>query len=251
MSKQMIALKTILKQWLMHSYLHPRYLAARELHKIIALEAPKLSGYVLDVGCGQKPYRRYLRPDVMHIGLDVPTSMHGMDAIDTLGTAHHLPFQDAVFDGCLCSEVLEHTSTPLQVLSEMARVTKTGGTLLLTVPFSEQLHEIPHDYYRFTEYALQSLMASTGWTLQRVYCRGSAWLELTYRLSSLLYSAVGATRDEIGQHHPKLILGPVIVIICMLIQMIGSMLDKRWPISLSTIGYGIVAVKQPLSSGSE
>ena len=36
----------------------------------------------------------------------------------------------------------------------LARVLRPGGKLLLCVPFFYWIHEEPHDYYRYTEFAL-------------------------------------------------------------------------------------------------
>lgn len=45
-----------------------------------------------------------------------------------------LPFGDGSFDGCLCSETLEHVPDDAAVIREIHRVLRPGGTLLLTVP---------------------------------------------------------------------------------------------------------------------
>jgi SAM-dependent methyltransferase len=47
-----------------------------------------------------------------------------------------LPFDDASFDLVWCSEVIEHLENPAFSLSELRRVTKPGGLLLLTTPNS-------------------------------------------------------------------------------------------------------------------
>jgi ubiquinone/menaquinone biosynthesis C-methylase UbiE len=50
-----------------------------------------------------------------------------------------LPFPDGSFDGVLCSSVLEYADNPATYLSEIARVTKPGGTLLISVPNAESV----------------------------------------------------------------------------------------------------------------
>ena len=47
-----------------------------------------------------------------------------------------LPFADESFDLIWCSEVIEHLEDPAFALSELRRVTKPGGTLVLTTPNS-------------------------------------------------------------------------------------------------------------------
>ena len=47
-----------------------------------------------------------------------------------------LPFEDESFDFIWCSEVIEHLKNPSASLSELLRVTKRGGRLVLTTPNS-------------------------------------------------------------------------------------------------------------------
>lgn len=47
-----------------------------------------------------------------------------------------LPFDSESFDLIWCSEVIEHLQDPAFVMSELRRVTKPGGTLVLTTPNS-------------------------------------------------------------------------------------------------------------------
>jgi SAM-dependent methyltransferase len=50
------------------------------------------------------------------------------------GNAYSLPFGDEMFDMVHCAEVLEHMSTPQDVISEIARILKPGGYALITTP---------------------------------------------------------------------------------------------------------------------
>lgn len=45
-----------------------------------------------------------------------------------------LPFADGVFDVVVCSEVLEHVKDAMLAATELIRVLKTGGDLVVTVP---------------------------------------------------------------------------------------------------------------------
>jgi len=68
----------------------------------------------------------------------------------------------------ICLEVLEHCQNPFKAVSELKRVLKTQGLLLLTVPFllqyhgkgsTSQGHDSYPDYWRFTHEGLQSLFS--------------------------------------------------------------------------------------------
>ena len=57
---------------------------------------------------------------------------------------------------------------PEAAVREMARVLRPGGRLLLTVPFSQPLHELPSDYWRFTPSALRLLAEESGLEIERI-----------------------------------------------------------------------------------
>lgn len=50
------------------------------------------------------------------------------------GDAHFFPLQDQTIDMVICSEVLEHATIPTQLLTEIRRVIKKRGSVILTVP---------------------------------------------------------------------------------------------------------------------
>lgn len=226
-----------LKETFRNSYFHPRYIANREIRRFIVENGPQFSGTMLDVGCGKRPYADCFTGINECIGMDVPTSMHGSQSMTIAGSVLQLPFAGGIFDSVLCAEVLEHTPDPGQGLKEMARVSRKGARLLITVPLSEQLHELPFDYCRFTNYWLVHLLEASGWRVVKLEPRGGAWLELGYRLSSLLYTAIGARKRSDGNLQPRFFLGPVVIVLCAAIQAGASALDRLLPNEISTIGW--------------
>jgi SAM-dependent methyltransferase len=63
------------------------------------------------------------------------------------------------------NQVFEHVFTPEQFLREVSRVLKSGGMLLMTVPFVWDEHEKPCDYARYTSFGLQSLLEKSGFEI--------------------------------------------------------------------------------------
>jgi 2-polyprenyl-3-methyl-5-hydroxy-6-metoxy-1,4-benzoquinol methylase len=51
-----------------------------------------------------------------------------------VGSVLQLPFRDGAFDVLLSTEVIEHTPDPRAALTELARVVKPGGRLVVTTP---------------------------------------------------------------------------------------------------------------------
>src|SRR5205085_10263240 len=47
---------------------------------------------------------------------------------------------------------------------ECRRVLRTRGAVVIVVPFLIRLHQVPHDFLRYTRYMLEYLLAKTGFT---------------------------------------------------------------------------------------
>lgn len=56
--------------------------------------------------------------------------------------AQNLPCKDQTFTQIICSEVLEHLLDPSAAIKEMARVLKTQGTLVISVPNESMINQI-------------------------------------------------------------------------------------------------------------
>lgn len=142
--------------------INPFYFARRGLLRELGRHFPRLTGDVLDVGCGNKPYRE-LVPAARYVGLDVDTPFtRRVAAADVFYDGRTFPLPDAAFDGVLCSQVLEHVFAPEDFLGEIARVLRPGGTLVLAVPFLWDEHEQPHDFGRYSSFGLRALLERNG-----------------------------------------------------------------------------------------
>lgn len=143
-------------------FVNPFYFARSGLRDAMSKFAPKLSGRLLDVGCGSKPYQALFEVDA-YVGLDIDSEASRKHGIaDHHYDGNTFPFADASFDTVLCSQVLEHVFNPDEFLSEILRVLKPGGKLLLTVPFVWDEHEQPYDYARYSSFGLRALMEKQG-----------------------------------------------------------------------------------------
>jgi len=95
----------------------------------------------------------------------------------------HIPVENNRFDLVILTQVLEHISDPKSVLGELHRVLKPLGELWLIAPLLYEEHEVPYDYYRYTQYGLKYLLEVEGFTIIKII-----WLEgyfgtLSYQLS--------------------------------------------------------------------
>jgi SAM-dependent methyltransferase len=144
-------------------FLNPFYFARKELFRVTRSFAPHLSGDILDIGCGSKPYQTLFTNAVSYVGLeyDTPDSRLKKSA-DFFYDGAHFPFPDAAFDSAVCNQVLEHVFMPEAFVAEICRILKPGGTLLLSVPFVWDEHEQPWDFARYTTYGLKALLERHG-----------------------------------------------------------------------------------------
>lgn len=151
---------------------------ALERRAFRAIAAPALKGRILDIGGGLGPYRRYLAGSSYYT-LEINPSL----CPDIVGSALGLPVQSGAADGVLCNEVLEHLSDPAAAVGEIQRILRPGGRVYATVPFLWCLHYEPHDYFRFTGYALKSIFEGAGLTILRIEPVGRVFSYLAARLA--------------------------------------------------------------------
>jgi SAM-dependent methyltransferase len=121
-------------------------------------------GRLIDLGCGNVPlfevYRSHIENSVC---ADWGNSFYKNQYLDCeCDLTRDLPFGDGEFDTIILSDVLEHIPQPEKVWQEMSRILAPGGIVILNVPFYFRLHEVPYDFYRYTEYALRRFAELTG-----------------------------------------------------------------------------------------
>lgn len=120
---------------------------------------------LLDAGCGEGRHcfgalergahvvgldldREALRPAVG--GLRRRAAERGRQAAMLQGDTFRLPFRDATFDKVICAEVMEHVHDFGAAARELARVTKPGGRVAVTIPTATSEHlylRLGDDYF--------------------------------------------------------------------------------------------------------
>ncbi len=141
-------------------------LLLREVLKVV----PYIKGRLLDIGCGEKPYKSIFSSHIdYYIGIDLPQTLHSKHGVDVFANAHQLPFKENTVDTILCLEVLEHIERPAQLLKEIFAVLRKDGVLILSAPQTYCLHKDPLDFYRFTQEGLIELVKNqTGFTINYI-----------------------------------------------------------------------------------
>jgi SAM-dependent methyltransferase len=114
----------------------------------------------LDIGKGSRVDTKnaWLMPYVKKVDYKILDPVPDYNP-DIIGDVHQLEFGDNSKEAILCLAVLEHVENPIQAMSELHRVLKPGGHLLLYVPFLYYYHADEGyygDYWGFTYYTMKN-----------------------------------------------------------------------------------------------
>jgi SAM-dependent methyltransferase len=142
---------------------------------------------VLDAGAGEGQYKAYF-PSQRYTGIDlaVGDKSWNYSRIDVRGDLAALPFATGSFDAALNIVTLEHVTDPEAVLRELHRVLDSGASLLLIAPLEWEVHQAPHDYFRYTRYGLRLLLERAGFVDARIEPMGGLFRLLSRRLLNAL-----------------------------------------------------------------
>ncbi|MGH9340953.1 MAG: class I SAM-dependent methyltransferase [Acidobacteriota bacterium] len=124
------------------------------LDRWVLREGQKLTGLILNVGSGEDS--REYGSRTVRIDAFAPACTIRAD----LGRC--LPFSDGVFDGAVCTEVLEHVPDPKLLLAEIARVLKPSAPVVISIPFAFHYHPDPRDLLRLTPPGLRAELERAG-----------------------------------------------------------------------------------------
>jgi SAM-dependent methyltransferase len=166
---------------------------------------------VLDAGCGSGRTLTELAAygTVQGIELDPGAAevARGRGAGEVrIGRLEELPWEEDTFDLITCLDVIEHTPDDRATLTELRRVAKPGGWLLLTVPAYQALwsqhDEANHHFRRYGRRTLTEAARHAGWRVWRLTS-----------FNSLLLAPAAAVRvaqrwRPSSDHKPDLELGP-------------------------------------------
>jgi len=168
------------QDYLVYRYLWPHIEEAIAAARARLPERPS----VLDLGCGNRPYADLLA-GCDYLGVDYSADDSMPDVI-TDGT--RLALRDERFDLVFCTQVIEHVPAPAALVCEAHRVLRPGGFLVLTGPFWWPLHEVPHDYHRFTRYGFEHMLRSAGFSEIEITPDGGDWAQFFLSVAQRLPS---------------------------------------------------------------
>ncbi len=209
---------------------------------------PSWSGRIIDVGCGDGPWRWLLSSSAQYTGIDVPLASaqfgYGASgACQVIYDGMHLPFADESFSHLLCTEVLEHVAEPSAFVSECRRITAAGGTCFFSVPFAARYHYVPYDYWRFTPSSLERLFRGAGWDQFRIMPIGTDVAVAAYKVKALYLRLLPLRKRRSLMSLVSLltvVLAPVFMYLTA-IEVISTRFNIGSP--LDPLGYVVLAVR--------
>ncbi|MBU3740883.1 MAG: class I SAM-dependent methyltransferase [Candidatus Kapabacteria bacterium] len=196
---------------------------------------------MLDVGCGDSPYRFLLDPSYSYHGIDIADAeKFGYDNNEiTSFDGANIPFEADLFDAILCTEVLEHVYDYQALVNEMYRVLAPGGIALITVPWSARYHYLPHDYFRYTPSSLRNVFSA--FSSIDIKPRGTV---ISVIANKTLVLVVGLLRQRLWRaifSLPFVMSILPLLAMLLLVAHIGIALGKYSPVD--PLGYTIIVQK--------
>lgn len=115
---------------------------------------------VIEVGSRISPggdnQRRHFKDASHYVGFDY----HDGETVDVVGDAHLLSkYFTETFDSLYSDSVLEHLAAPWKAVIEMNKVLNVGGYVFHSAPSTWALHDMPWDFWRFSDAGLKSLFS--------------------------------------------------------------------------------------------
>lgn len=215
------------------------FTASRDARRWLARQR----GALLEVGCGEQPYRRFVPPGCAYTGIDRAEagSDFQMSALTdiTYYSGSEFPVASNSMDALFHTEVLEHVLETRPFLSECARVLKPGSEMFFTVPFQARYHFKPHDYYRFTPAALAHLLTEHGFIPITVEPRGNDIAVAGYKVAAIPFR--WAYEGPLG----KVLFAATLPVTAIALLIAHAAMALRLGSTDDCLGYSVTARRAP------
>jgi SAM-dependent methyltransferase len=176
---------------------------------ILALAGEVTGRRILDAGCGSGPLFAELRDrGAVMTGIDKSTGMLGLarkrlgDSADLqvadLGSP--LPFPDSAFDDVVASLVLHYLEDWRPALTELRRVLRSGGRLIVSVDHPFAIHGMDYVAGRKTDY-FATYNWTEEWTMDGQTARMSFWNRPLHAMTDA-FTAAGFRISVISEPQP-------------------------------------------------
>lgn len=217
---------------------NPYFIIRYSLYQKITHFSQELKGHqkVLDIGCGLKPYEALFSLHE-YIGIDLEGGYRNNKDKKAIVFFNglNIPYANDSFEVALCTEVLEHTENPDQLVEESYRILKKGGLLYLSAPLVWNEHEIPYDFRRFTQYGLEKILKKNNFKLEYILPTTSTFSALAQLFCAFIFESIKIKNSLLKLFLTLFIFFPI--------QITALGLDKLIKNNWITLGYVVKAKK--------
>jgi ubiquinone/menaquinone biosynthesis C-methylase UbiE len=126
---------------------------------------------ILDAGAGEGRLKELFHEyKIQYLGVDSAVGDTTWDYSNVVkADLEDLNFiKDNEFDLVIMIQVLEHLKNPAVVLRELNRVLKPGQRIFISAPQGQGIHQVPHDFFRFTPYGFNHLLEDAGFAMETI-----------------------------------------------------------------------------------
>ena len=214
-------------------------------------------GVVLDVGCGNKPYRKYFSGDISkYIGLDLANHQE----VDVVGDAIYLPILNHTIDTVLCFNALNVFRNPFMFFRETNRVLKPNGYLIIITGFMYPIWCEGYDRWRATKFGLRLMAEDNGFVIDKIVPLGEGfWTTTVVSFRVYVFSMLSggikvflkSPKSNLSFLFRKVISALIVIpfipfmpVIINLLYIIAWILDKAFPSNQHAVYYLLAARKK-------
>ncbi len=205
---------------------------------------------LLDAGAGECQYKKYCshlaytsqdfaQYDGLGDGHGLQTTAWDNSKLDIVSDITKIPVADASFQNILCTEVFEHIPYPERAVTELSRILKKDGLLLLTAPFASMTHFAPYHFSTgFNIYWFETIFKDNGLEIISVERNGNYF--------DFICQELWRVPLIIKDYTPLSYLGYILLIIIVPLIIVLSLISllSKGSETFMCFGYHIVAKKR-------
>lgn len=195
-------------------------------HELAAFAASLPPGSrVLDAGSGDQRYKGlferqiYESADFEQVDKRYAKSTYVCDL-------RAIPVPDSTYDAIVFTQVMEHLSEPSEVIKEFHRIGKKSCRLFYSGPLYYIEHEIPYDFYRYTQFGVRHLFAKAGFEIDDLHWMEGFMSTACYQLEKICRGVPKSPRALGGGIHAWEIV-ILMTLLRSLLKILAALMDKN------------------------
>ena len=154
----------------------PYFLSLQPMFVVLEAVSKYATGNLLDIGCGNKPYKKLFASAEKYVGCDIAQSSER--SVDVICDATNIALQSETFETVFSTQTIEHVEEPKLLCGEAFRLLKSNGYFIVSGPMYWHLHEEPFDFFRFTKHGFRHLLETVGFEVVEIHSNGGKWAML-------------------------------------------------------------------------